>query len=393
MHNFTFNGICSEEFGLVIKDSPKTLSRPKRKYISASVPGRNGNLYVLEDTWEEVEQSYDVVAEDGETSLPGRLTEIMEWLHSADDYAELTNTMDPDHYMLAVCVDAIEVKEQLGKWGRATIKFRCRPERFLTNDEVVLDLDNKVERTFVNVQTIYLYDKAGTGGSIIATAHMGDTVERHSTVTVPSTGTTNKVTTIYAEADSSSEVIGQEQSGVYCRIGWMEETGSETYYYVITDNSSLEGYCNSEDITVSSSIEWASVITEEDEKSGYMVNQDLDSEQAILYVNRGRRVAKPTITITNNGVDETFVKINNIRFSMIGHVFDTLTIDCENEDIRGTYTEGGQVIEASFNQYTTVTDVYGDASPVFPSLKKGNNYISFMGSTRSAVMHTHEWEM
>lgn len=384
MHNFTFNGICSEEYGLVIKDSPKTLSRPKRKYISASVPGRNGNLYALEDTWEEVEQSYDVVAEDGETSLPGRLTEIMEWLHSADDYAELTNTMDPDHYMLAVCVDAIEVKEQFAKWGRATIKFRCRPERFLTNDEVVLDLTDTVERLYINAVTCRVRSGAGTGYDVIGTLSYGDIVQRGETVTVPTNATATDTINIRSAPSDEAEIVGQISSGETVDI--LEASGD---WYRID-----RGWCINYYWTINDYITWANVT--KGSLTGWVDNTFVASENVIVYTNTGRRVAKPIITITNDGRDELLFILNGIRISMIGHVFDELTIDCEDEDIRGTYSSGEEIIEMPYNQYTTVTERTStgyNATAKFPKLEVGENYFVVDGGVRSVTMHTREWEM
>lgn len=130
MHSFTFNGRSSEEFGIRVERFPN-LSRSTRKFSSESVRGRNGDIYQLQDAWDEVTVSYQIFA--GELAAGAAVTDftdIMEWLHSADDYAVLTDTYDPAHYRMAVFVDAMEIESQWHTFGKATVSFRCRPQRF-----------------------------------------------------------------------------------------------------------------------------------------------------------------------------------------------------------------------------------------------------------------------
>ena len=131
MHSFTFNGHSSEEFGIRIERFPN-LNRSERKYKSASVAGRNGNIYQMQNAWEEVVVSYQIFA--GELAAGAAVTDftdIVEWLNSADDYAVLMDTYDPEHYRLAVFVDELEIESQWHTFGKATVRFRCRPQRFI----------------------------------------------------------------------------------------------------------------------------------------------------------------------------------------------------------------------------------------------------------------------
>lgn len=131
MHSFTFNGHSSDEFGIRIERFPD-LNRSERKYRSASVSGRNGNIYQMQNAWEEVVVSYQIFA--GELQAGAAVsdfTDIVEWLNSADDYAILSDTYDTTHYRLAVFVDEMEIESQWHTFGKATVRFRCRPERFL----------------------------------------------------------------------------------------------------------------------------------------------------------------------------------------------------------------------------------------------------------------------
>lgn len=136
MHSFTFNGHSSDEFGIRIERFPD-LNRSERKYKSASVAGRNGNIYQMQNAWEEVTVSYQIFA--GERQAGAAVTDftdIVEWLNSADDYAVLTDTYDPTHYRMAVFVDELEIESQWHTFGKATVRFRCRPQRYLVQNSI-----------------------------------------------------------------------------------------------------------------------------------------------------------------------------------------------------------------------------------------------------------------
>ena len=147
MHSFTFNGHSSDEFGIRIERFPD-LNRSERKYKSASVSGRNGNIYQMESAWEEVTVSYQIFA--GERTAGAAVTDftdIVEWLNSADDYAVLTDTYDPTHYRLAVFVDEMEIESQWHTFGKATVRFRCRPQRFIVESPISVNDGDTITNT------------------------------------------------------------------------------------------------------------------------------------------------------------------------------------------------------------------------------------------------------
>ena len=160
MHSFTFNGHSSEEFGIRIERFPD-LNRSARKFKSASVSGRNGNIYQMEDAWEEVTVSYQIFAgERQEGAAVADFTEIVEWLNSADDYAVLTDSYDPKHYRLAVFVDELEIESQWHTFGKATVRFRCRPQRFLAQG--INNMPKISETSFTILDMTATVDSNGT---------------------------------------------------------------------------------------------------------------------------------------------------------------------------------------------------------------------------------------
>lgn len=128
-----WNGVCSMDLGLVIERVPNQ-NRPARKMDVYNVPGRNGDIIVQQDAWENVEQTYEVWGGD---SLKGRATEVgyilSNWLYGASGYQVLEDSYDPGHYRLAYFAGGFDFESLYSRRGRAQITFSCDPRRFLTS--------------------------------------------------------------------------------------------------------------------------------------------------------------------------------------------------------------------------------------------------------------------
>lgn len=157
LNSFTFNGRTSTEFGIKVERMP-SLNRSARKFRVASVSGHNGNIYELEDAFEEVIIPYQIFAGERNANGVGTFTDIVEWLHSANGYAVLTDTYDPTHYREAVFVDSLDIESAWHTLGRTTVNFRCRPERYLvgvpeaiSNGSVVVNGTNHTAKPLITL--------------------------------------------------------------------------------------------------------------------------------------------------------------------------------------------------------------------------------------------------
>lgn len=130
MHDITFNGVHSKDLGIRIERSPAII-RPRRKFDVISVPGRNGDVVLMQDAWENYIQAYDIFFGDGtDLSAETAANAVSNWLHSANDYARLIDTFEQNIYRMAYYVDETDIENALTQYGRTTIRFNCRPERF-----------------------------------------------------------------------------------------------------------------------------------------------------------------------------------------------------------------------------------------------------------------------
>lgn len=130
MHEITFNGVNSSTLGIRIERSPAII-HPRRKFDVISVPGRNGDIVLFQDAWENYIQPYDIFFGDGtDLSAESAANAVSNWLHSANGYAMLVDTFEWPYYRMAYYVDELDIENALTEYGRATIRFNCKPERF-----------------------------------------------------------------------------------------------------------------------------------------------------------------------------------------------------------------------------------------------------------------------
>lgn len=189
-HSFTWNGHSSDEYGIKIERF-RALNRPARKFDVANVAGRNGNLYGLQKAWDEVLVSYQIWAGNrkaGGDDLEQLWTYIMEWLNSADGYAELSDSYDTEHYREGVFVDATDIENSWNEYGRAIVSFRCRPERYLISGQsVTLDFTNTTLIGYVNSWSLNIRESAPSG-TIIKIVYEGEVLKILDSIVISSVG-------------------------------------------------------------------------------------------------------------------------------------------------------------------------------------------------------------
>ena len=131
---FTWNGISSDTLGMIVEKYPSR-QFPQRKCTVYSVAGRSGDLIVDENAYTNVTQEYKVFVK-GDSTLQTKLSTIAAWLIGTPGYQRLTDDYDTSIYRLARVSNAVEFLNSLNKFGRATLQFDCKPQRYPVVDEV-----------------------------------------------------------------------------------------------------------------------------------------------------------------------------------------------------------------------------------------------------------------
>ena len=116
---------------IIIEEPPKT-NRPKRKVDRYKVPGRNGDIIVPQDAWENVPRNYPVFFH-GNYDVMASL--LMEWLYAPSGYQRLWDTFDSKVYRLAYVSEDTDIDNVAIYNGRCTLRFECDPRRFLLSGE------------------------------------------------------------------------------------------------------------------------------------------------------------------------------------------------------------------------------------------------------------------
>ncbi len=146
MHNLTYAGRSSSSYNLVV-ERYGYLSRPSKKYEKVSVPGRNGDIYLEEDAWNNYEQAYEVWSGGQSANAPTLMGGLFDWLYPASSaltvtkiinlevngYHQLTDSAEPNVIRLVNFTADTEVENHWNHFGRAIIRFDCRPERFTSD--------------------------------------------------------------------------------------------------------------------------------------------------------------------------------------------------------------------------------------------------------------------
>lgn len=165
-------GKRSDQFGITVEKYPG-YTKPERKVDRYNVPGRNGDIVLMQDAWENVEQSYQIVAGDGEMhSVPGSFGMVADWLCSPKGYCELWDEFDPTHFRLACFIGSFDVDSlSVGRVGRTTIRFDCKPQRFLMSGkaEIVISSSPAVvsNPTAYNARPLLFVQRSGSGSGTV----------------------------------------------------------------------------------------------------------------------------------------------------------------------------------------------------------------------------------
>lgn len=131
--SFTFNGVVSDSLGVIVERYPER-PVPERIVETVRVPGRNGTL-TRSEGFANVIQEYDVYISAAATGLPTAANDFAAWLLSVEGYQRLEDSYNPGVFRLARLVPSADLVNWMNRFGRATLRFDCLPQRFLTSGE------------------------------------------------------------------------------------------------------------------------------------------------------------------------------------------------------------------------------------------------------------------
>lgn len=128
--SITWNGVSSDTIGVIVERIPNRYV-PTRRFSPQQVAGRNGNILLVDRSFPNVEQEYEVYLSAESHGLPSVARACAEWLMAPDGYAELTDSYDSTVYREAFIMGGFEIENILNKFGKCSISFSCKPQKYL----------------------------------------------------------------------------------------------------------------------------------------------------------------------------------------------------------------------------------------------------------------------
>lgn len=146
-----YNGKNSHDLGIVVEEVPN-LSRPARKFDSYVVPGRSGTIIEQYDAYDNITKKYNIWFTDyfyKNLYSPVKAREVAEWLYTSSGYMKLEDDFEPEYFRLAYFNGPLDIENLMQKYGKTTISFECRPERYLKSGDEWINSPSKIINPFL----------------------------------------------------------------------------------------------------------------------------------------------------------------------------------------------------------------------------------------------------
>ena len=145
--SITWNGVCSDTIGVIVERIPNRYV-PTRRFSPQQVAGRNGNILLVDKSFPNVEQEYEVYLSAEAQGLPSVARACAEWLMGPDGYCRLQDSYDTTVYREAFLMGGYDLENILNKFGRCTITFSCKPQKYLLAGDTPISIPAGATTTY-----------------------------------------------------------------------------------------------------------------------------------------------------------------------------------------------------------------------------------------------------
>ena len=135
-----WHNVSSDDVNVVVERYPNVIV-PTRKQEKIAIPGRSGDLLIQQDALENVRQTYDIYISAEQPRLPTIVHKVAEWL-CVKGYQRLEDSYFLDTFRLASYQGGVDIANILNRFGRATIEFDCKPQRFYKSGDFYISIAN-----------------------------------------------------------------------------------------------------------------------------------------------------------------------------------------------------------------------------------------------------------
>lgn len=141
MNQFIFAGKSSKNFKIRIEKCP-VIHTGQRAIEKITVPGRSGDLIFDTGAFANYTQPYEIYFNAKCIGSARGAAQIANWLLLPRGYQRLDDTYSPETYRMASYIGPMEVENWMLTFGRATIEFDCKPQRFLKSGEFPIKIQS-----------------------------------------------------------------------------------------------------------------------------------------------------------------------------------------------------------------------------------------------------------
>lgn len=135
-------GTSNKDVGMVVEHYP-TIVIPRRKQEIQQVPGRNGDIILYQDAYENYEQSYSVFLDSKKKGgMQKVIPMVSDWLLGHSGYQRLEDSYFPDVYRMAYYTGGMEFINYFNEYGAGNLTFSCSPEKYYKMGEREITLIN-----------------------------------------------------------------------------------------------------------------------------------------------------------------------------------------------------------------------------------------------------------
>ena len=133
-------GTSNKDVGMIIEHYPSVVL-PRKSQEIQQVPGRNGDVVLENDSYENYEQKYSAFLD---AKYIGRLErvipKVVDWLLGHPGYQRLEDSYFPDVYRMAYYQGGTEFISIFNEYGEGTLIFNCAPEKYYKIGEKAINV-------------------------------------------------------------------------------------------------------------------------------------------------------------------------------------------------------------------------------------------------------------
>ena len=132
MHIFIYNGKSSSDFGMVLSGED-TWKKPLPDFERMQIPGRNGDLILSNNRYNNIEIKYHVGIK---RNFDSYFSTFMNFLLKEPGYHRLEDSYHPEYYRMAVLNKEVSPTPAFMNYsGTFDLEFSCMPQLYLKSGE------------------------------------------------------------------------------------------------------------------------------------------------------------------------------------------------------------------------------------------------------------------